>query len=47
MECPQDQHKIEVFLTCEQFERLQEAAAITGCGGDLERYIKSIIAERC
>ncbi len=47
MECPQDQHKIELFLTCEQFALVQEAAQITGCGNDLERYIKSIIMERC
>jgi hypothetical protein len=47
MECPQDRHKIEVFLTCDTFERVQEAAQITGCRDDLERYIKSIIMERC
>ncbi len=47
MECPQNMHKIEVFLTCDMFELVQEAAAITGCGADLERYVKSIIVERC
>jgi len=43
----QEQHKIEIFLTCEHFALVQEAAQITGCGDDLERYVKSIIAERC
>jgi hypothetical protein len=38
MECPQDKHKIELFLTCEQFQPVQEAAQITGCGDDIERY---------
>jgi len=47
MECPKDKHKIEVFLTCEEYERLCEAAQFTGCDNDIERYIKSIIAERC
>ncbi len=47
MECPQNLHKIEIFLTCDTFERLQEAASYTGCGADLERYIKNLILERC
>ncbi len=47
MECPQNLHKIEIFLTCDLFERLQEAASYTGCGADLERYIKNLILEKC
>ena len=47
MECPQNKHKVEIFLHCDTFELLQEAAQITGCGDDLEKYIKLLIAERC
>lgn len=47
MDCPQDKHKIELFLTCDMYERVCEAAQITGCRDDLERYIKLLIAERC
>jgi hypothetical protein len=47
MECPQNLHKIELFLTCDQFALVQEAATMTGCGADLERYIRGIVAERC
>jgi hypothetical protein len=42
-----NKHKIEIFLTCEQFELVQEASHYVGCGDDLERYIISIIMERC
>jgi hypothetical protein len=47
MKYPENMHKIEICLTCEQFALVQEAAQITGCGDDLERYIKSIIMEKC
>jgi len=47
MPCNPDKHRIEVCLTCEEYERLCEAAQFVGCGTDLERYIKSLIAEHC
>jgi len=42
----QDKHKIELNLSCEQFENVAQAAAIVGIN-DLEDYIKSVLAERC
>jgi hypothetical protein len=47
MECPQDKHKIEIFLTCEMYERLCEAAQVVGCRNDLERYVKALLADVC
>lgn len=41
-----DKHKIEIYLTCEQFELVNEAAQFVGCN-DLEHYIISIIMDRC
>jgi hypothetical protein len=45
MNNPHAKHKIEIYLTWEQYERLAEAAHYVGCGDDLERYIISILAD--
>ena len=47
MKCPSNKHEITIWLDCDFFARLQEAAQFVGCGNDLERYIIGIIAERC
>gem|GEM_PF-5289081 len=45
--CPPNKHCIELWLTCEQFDAVQEASQFVGCGTDLERYIIRLIMEHC
>ncbi|MBS3148171.1 hypothetical protein J4219_04765 [Candidatus Woesearchaeota archaeon] len=47
MKCPSNKHEITLWLNCEQFALLQQAAQYVGCGNDLERYIIGILADNC
>ena len=47
MKCPSNKHEIAIWLNCEQFALLQEAAQYVGCGNDLECYIIGILADNC
>jgi len=47
MNCPPNKHEITIWLDCEQFARLQDAAQFIGKGHDLENYIIGILVDNC
>ncbi|MBS3148322.1 hypothetical protein J4219_05535 [Candidatus Woesearchaeota archaeon] len=47
MKCPPHKHEITLWLNCDTFARVQEAAQYVGCGTDLEKYITGLILEHC